>query len=173
MFADFKISKTGDLLFKENDINSNKLKVNFILSNTNALKVSFNFIDCFNSNSLNNNTLKIKFNLIETKANKSAIVLNNDEAINQLLLLKLKTTLTELPLRQNFGSKLSLLKHKEVNQSNLKLLEEYVSECISDIISDFTVKADFYIDYSTGYNQTVKISVYKNNNNKNILNFIL
>jgi len=170
MIADFKISKTGDLIFKENDITSNKIKVSFILSKTNACKVCFDFNE-FYAPAVSNNALKIRFDLVKKTANKSITVLKEEEALAQLLSLKLKTTLGELPLRKAFGSKISLLKHKEINNSNLKLLEEYITDCISDIVSEPTVEASAYIDYKNGYNQTVKVKIY--NKNKNILDYIL
>lgn len=170
MIADFKISKTGDLIFKENDITSNKIKINFILSKTNACKICFDFNE-FYALEPSSHALKVKFDLVEKTANKSISILKEEEALAQLLLLKLKTTLGELPLRQAFGSKISMLRHKEINNSNLKLLEEYITDCISDIVSEPTVKASAYIDYSNGYNQTVKVRIY--DKNKNVLNYIL
>ena len=76
-----------------------------------------------------------------------------------------------MPLRKNFGSKISLLKHKEINTTNLKKLEECIKETISDILSEPTVTATPYIDYSNGYNQTVQVRIY--DRNKNVLNYIL
>lgn len=170
MIADFKISKTGDLVFKENDITSNKIKVSFVLSKTSTCKICFDLNE-FEQLKPTKNALKIQFNLVEKTANKSVTILNQEDALGQLLMLKLKTTIGELPLRESFGSKISLMKHKDINSSNLKQLEDYITECISDIVSDPTVKASSYIDYSNGYNQTVKVRIY--NKNKNILNYIL
>lgn len=170
MIADFKVSKTGDLIFKENDITSNKVKVSFVLSKTSTCKICFDFNECEQAKP-SNNALKIQFNLVEKTANKSVLMLNQEDALGQLLFLKLKTTIGELPQRQEFGSKISLMRHKDINNSNLKQLEDYITECISDIVSDPTVKATSHIDYSNGYNQTVKIRIY--NKNKNILNYIL
>lgn len=170
MLADFKISKTGDLIFQSNDIQSNSIKISFVLSNTNACKVCFDFNE-FSSIEPSPNALKIQFNLVDKTANKSVALLKNEESLNQLLSMKLKTTLGELPLRKNFGSKISLLKHKEINTTNLKKLEECIKETISDILSEPTVTATPYIDYSNGYNQTVQVRIY--DRNKNVLNYIL
>lgn len=170
MIADFKVSKTGDLIFKENDITSNKIKISFVLSKTSACKICFDFNEC-EQVSPSKNALKIQFNLVEKTANKSVMMLNQEDALGQLLFLKLKTTVGELPQRTEFGSKISLMKHKDINTSNLKQLEDYITDCISDIVSDPTVKATSYIDYANGYNQTVKIRIY--DKNKNILNYIL
>lgn len=170
MIADFAISKTGDLIFKSNDITSNSLKISFSLSNTKAMKVSFDLME-FEPIPLSSNALKVTFDLVKKTADKSVSILKEDTALSQLLTLKLKTTLGELPLRQDFGSKISLLRHKEINDANLKLLENYIKSCISDIVKNPEVKAIPYIDYSNGYIQTVIIRVY--NNNKNVLEYIL
>lgn len=170
MIADFKITKTGDIVFKENDITSNKIKVSFVLSKTNACKVCFDFNE-FEATTPSKNALKVQFNLVEKTANKSTTVLKAEDALAQLMLLKLKTTVGELPLRENFGSKISLLRHKDINDSNLKLLEDYITDCISDIVSQPTVKASAYIDYTNGYNQTVIVRIY--DKDKNILSYIL
>ena len=170
MLADFKISKTGDLIFKENDITSNKIKISFVLSQTNSCKVCFDFNECEEVKP-SANALKIQFNLVDRTANKTVVMLNEENALSQLLLLKLKTTIGELPLRSSFGSKISLMKHNDINSSYLKQLEDYIAECISDIVSDPTVKATSYIDYANGYNQTVQIRIY--DKNKNVLSYIL
>lgn len=170
MLADFKISKTGDLIFQSNDIENNKIKVSFVLSNTNACKVYFDFNE-FSTVEPSPHALKVQFNLVEKTANKSIILLKEDEARQQLLLLKLKTTLGELPLRSDFGSKISLMRHKEINSTNLRKLEEHIKEAISDIVSEPTVTATAYIDYSNGYNQTVQVRIF--DNNKNVLSYIL
>ena len=170
MIADFAISKTGDLIFKSNDITSNSLKISFSLSNTKAMKVSFDMIE-FEPVPVSKNALKVYFDLVKKTADKSATILKEEAALSQLLTLKLRTSLGELPLRQEFGSKISLLRHKEINYANLNLLENYIKSCISDIVRNPTVKASPYIDYSNGYNQTVIIRIY--DNNKNVLDYIL
>lgn len=170
MIADFKINKTGDLVFKENDIESNKIKVSFVLSQTNSCKIYFDLNE-FETIVPSSHALNIQFDLVQKTANKSVSVLKQEDALAQLILLKLRTSIGELPLRKQFGSKISLLKHKEINKSNLKLLEDYIEECVSDILSQPTVEASSYIDYRNGYKQTVKIRIY--DKNKNILSYIL
>ena len=88
MLADFKISKTGDLIFQSNDIQSNSIKISFVLSNTNACKVCFDFNE-FSSIEPSPNALKVQFNLVDKTANKSVALLKNEESLNQLLSMKL------------------------------------------------------------------------------------
>lgn len=170
MIGDFEISKSGDLIFKNNDIISNSLRVCFSLSKTKAMKVTFDLTE-FESIEPSNNSMKISFNMTRKTANKSASIVKEKSALSQLLTLKLKTTLGELPYRPEFGSKISLLKHKEINEDNLKTLENYIRSCISDIVLNPTVSASAYIDYNNGYNQTVIIKIY--DSNKKVLDYIL
>lgn len=170
MIADFAISKTGDILFKEQDINSSSLKVNFTLSDTKALKVMFDLSE-FQNNIPSSNAIKVSFDLVKKTANKSIHIVKEEDMLAQLLTLKLKTTLGELPNRANFGSEISLIKHQEINNANLNKLANYVKSCIEDIISNPVVEAKPYIDYSNGYKQTVILNIY--GEDKNLLNYII
>lgn len=170
MIADFAVNKNGDLVFQEIDNKSNAIKLMFSISKTKACKVSFN-LEEFIPIEKNTTALKVKFDIAKKIGNKSIVVLKEDKALSQLLTLKLKTTLGELPLRPEFGSKVSLLRHKEINNENLRMLEQYIKECIEDIVSNPIVEAVPYIDYSNGYTQTVLIKIY--NNEKKLLNYVL
>ena len=141
-----------------------------MLSNTNACKVCFDFNE-FESIVPSNHALKVQFDLVEKTANKSTMIIKEEDALSQLLLLKLKTTLGELPRRQEFGSRISMLRHKDVNTTNLRALEEYIVDCISDIVNNPTAKAEAYVDYTNGYNQTVQVRIY--DKDKNVLTYIL
>lgn len=159
MFVDFAIDSSGDLTFKEQDNINSSLKIGFFLSSTSANKIVFDFAD-FTPITPSKNALKVEFEIVKRTANKTANTLKDMDALTQLLSLKLKTTLGELPLRQTFGSKVSLLKHKEINQINLQMLENYIEECISDIVPNAVVEATPYIDYNNGYKQTILIKIY-------------
>lgn len=170
MIIDFEINSSGDLIFREQSVENTSLKVTFALSKTNATKIVFDFNE-FNAAIPSRHALKVNFELIKKTANKSVNIIKDKEAMSQLLTLKLKSSLGELPNRPTFGSKLSLLKHKEINKNNLIILESYVKECISDIIINPVVEAKPFIDYNNGYNQTVVLKIYSNNNN--ILNYVV
>ena len=170
MYVDFRIDKSGDIIFKEQHKDNCSLKISFYLSKTKAQKVVFDLSD-FEKAKPSKYALKVSFDINKSLANKSVNIINDENALNQLLTLKLKTTLGELPLRKNFGSKISLMRHKEINAGNLSQLEAYVRECLSDIIPNPIVEAKPYINYDNGYNQTVILTVY--NGNKKILNYIL
>lgn len=170
MYADFQIDKSGDIMFREQFKENSSLNISFYLSKTKAQKIMFDLID-FKKNEPSEYALKISFDINKSLANKSVSIINEENALNQLIIIKLKTTLGELPYRKNFGSKISLMKHKEINATNLSQLEAYVRECLKDIIPNPVVEAKPYINYDNGYNQTVILTVY--NGNKQILNYIL
>lgn len=170
MIGDFEISKSGDLIFKNNDVVSNSLKLCFSISNTKAMKITFDLRE-FETAQPTDNSMKVSFDLVRKTANKSASIVKDKSALAQLLTLKLKTSLGDLPYRPEFGSKISLLKHKTINEDNLKTLENYIRSCISDIVLNPTVSASAYIDYTNGYNQTVIIKIY--DSNKKVLDYIL
>lgn len=170
MIADFAISKSGDLLFQEQDVNSTSLKVSFALSRTKATKIVFDFSE-FELNTPSKNALKVSFDLVKKTANKSVHIVKEDEMIAQMLTLKLKTSLGELPLREKFGSKISLMKHQEINKVNLDKLSSYVKTCIEDIVKNPIVEAKAYIDYNNGYRQTVILNIY--GEDKNLLKYII
>lgn len=170
MYADFQIDKSGDIIFKEQFKENCSLKINFSLSDTKTQKITFDLSE-FIKNKSSENALKISFDISKSLANKSINIISEQDAMNQLLVLKLKTTLGELPLRKEFGSKITLMRHKEINAGNLSQLEAYVRECLNDIIPNPIVEAKPYINYDNGYNQTVILTVYSGN--KKVLNYIL
>lgn len=170
MFGDFQISKNGDLVFLEQSADNTTLHLKFSLTQTNALKVSFG-LEEFDIVEPSENALKLSFDIVRKTANKTAAVIRESDATNQLIILKLKAVLGELPLRSDFGSKISLMIHKEINDTNLLSLENYIKECISDIMPNCYVKATPYINYNNGYMQTVKVQIY--DDSENILTYIL
>lgn len=159
MLVDFKLDNSGDLVFQEQDSTSNILKLSFALTKTKVLKLVMDF-EQDKKSFVGENAVKISFETIRTTANKSVAVIRDDEAIAQLIKMKLKTVLGELPLNKEFGSKITLLKHKDITDKNLKALENYILECISEFTSGAKVKAYPYINYDKGYTQTIMVNVY-------------
>lgn len=164
MYADFKITDTGDIVFQEQSKSFNPLLVKFNISQTKAQKIQFDFSPEYSNNKISKSAQKIKFFIKKNPNKYSAEILVEDNAINQLIFIKLKTVLGELPERSYFGSTLSTLKHKPINDKNLTLIEKITENALKDIIRTPTVKAEPYIDYNNGYVQTVKLYIYSSNN---------
>ena len=164
MFVDFKIDDTGDLIFQEQSKNFNPLSIKFNISKTKTQKIQFDLSSNYFEQKKSNNSQKITF-FINNKPNKySAEIVVGDNSLNQLMFLKLNTVLGELPNRSDFGSTLSTLRHKNIDDKNLSLLEKITESTLKDIIRNPSVKAKPFIDYSDGYNQVVKLEIFNNSN---------
>lgn len=170
MFGDFEISKNGDLLFQKIETENTSLRLKFTLTRTNALKIGFD-LEEFELQTPSENALKISFDIKRKTANEAACIVRGRDADAQLISIKLRTVLGELPQRKEIGSKLASLMHKEINETTLRLVEDYVKECISDIVQNPTVTATPYISYNNGYSQTVKVEIHDDTDN--LLTYIL
>lgn len=165
MYVDFKVSDTGDLIFQEQSKNFNPLCIKFNISKTKVQKIQFDLIqDFYVENKIPDTAQKVTFFIDKNPSKYSAEILVGDNAFNQLIMLKLKTVLGELPERKDFGSTLSTLRHKNIDDKNLSLLEKITESTLEGIIRNPTVKAEPFIDYSNGYNQTVKLYIYNDSN---------
>lgn len=162
MYVDLAINSTGDLLFQEQNSNYKSLKVSFSLSNTKAQKISFNIED--SNKIISANALRVNFNIENKKPKDSAVIYKDNVAKAQLIALKLKTTLGDLPMRQDFGSKISMFRHQNINNKNLSNLETLVAKTLEGMIYNPKVIATPIIDMQNGYTQIVKLEVYSNNN---------
>lgn len=160
MLLDLALTNTGDILFQEKDENNQPQKIIFNYSKTCSQKISFNIYDVESTKHDSNNYLKVDFFIDKNNPKSMAVTYSDSEAKAQLITLKLKTCLGELPERSNFGSKLSSFRHQNINDTNLKSLEKYLESILSNDISNVSVKADVYIDYNNGYKQTVNLSIF-------------
>lgn len=170
MFGDFEISSTGDLLFREQAVENVSLKLKFSLTKTNACRISFD-LEEFSISTPSVDALKVSFDIKRKTSNMTASVVRGSSATGQLTSLKMKTTIGDLPRRSDFGSMLAKMAHKEINDTNLRMIEKYVEECISDIVLNPTVVATPNISFSNGYMQEVKVVIY--DNSKVIATYIL
>lgn len=162
MYVDFEIDDSGDLLFSEKS-NNKPQKISFNLTDTKTQKIAINFFDCQPVSHKNNNYLKVEFFIDNDKPKSIANIVTEDNALAQLITLKLKTTLGTLPQRLNFGSKLSTFKHQNLDESSLKTLRVYLNSILQNDIPNVNVDVQPYIDYKNGYKQTVNIAVYSSN----------
>lgn len=162
MYVDFEIDDNGDLMFLEKN-NHKPQKISFNLTNTNTQKIAINFFDFQPTTHRSNNYLKLEFFIDNDKSKNNAKIVTNEDALAQLIALKLKTTLGTLPQRTSFGSKLSTFKHQNLDDASLKNLRIYLTSLLKDDIPNVNVEVKPYIDYNNGYKQTVNIAVYSSN----------
>lgn len=163
MYVDFELNSTGDLSFEENIERSKPQKISFVTTKTSTQKVCINFIESEAVTHNSNNYLKVEFFIDNYKPKNSAVIVQDDLAKAQLIALKLKTTLGELPNRKEFGSKLSIFRHDVLDEPSMRLLENYLKTCLKDDIPNLNVVVKPYIDYINGYKQTVMIEIFSSN----------
>lgn len=157
---DFAITKNGDLLFQEQEKSSNPLMIKFSLSKTKALRVNFDLMD-FLPIKESDTALKLSFNVERKRANKTVTIYKDNEAKAQMIELNLKTVLGELPLRNNFGSSLSIVKHNNIDERSLSLVKRIILNVVSKYLYDPKVEVEPIIDYANGYKQTVQAVIYE------------
>lgn len=162
MYVDLTLSETGDLSFEEKPVDLQPQKIKFNLSNTKAQKICFAFQNIETVKHNSNNYLKVEFVIDKSKPNIIASICSDDIAKAQLITLKLKTCLGDLPERLSFGAKLSSFKHENINSSTLISLEKYLESILADDIFAVSVKATPVIDYNNGYKQTVQLDIFSN-----------
>lgn len=162
MYIDFKLNDTGDLLFMEKSDTLQHQKISFNLSKTKSQKITFNIYDSKEVFHNSNQYLKAQFIINKNKPKVIALTCNDKEEKIQLITLKLKTCLGDLPQRKDFGSKLSLYKHENINSKLLESLEIYLKSILDNDIAALSIQATPIIDYENGYKQTVQIDIFSN-----------
>lgn len=162
MNVDLSINETGDLLFMEKPDSLQPQKISFSLSHSKAQKISINFYDVETVKHNSNNYLKIEFFIDKSKPNIIASTCVDEESLRQLIALKIKTCLGELPERSDFGSKLTLFRHESITDSILKSLEKYLEAILANDILAVSVQATPEVDYNNGYKQSININIFSN-----------
>lgn len=160
---DLLITPSGDLAFTEINSKNKRLSVNFFKSMNNALKIDFDIEGNYQEHP-QKDTFVIKFNISHKLKNKRAEIVKDDAYKMQQVLIRLKTSLGELPERLTIGSMLEIVKHKNLNDEHVRLkVENIVSTAINGILSDFKVVAKPEINKDNGYKQIMNIKIYENN----------
>lgn len=160
--VDFLLTPTGDLVFTEIEEEKTRLKLSFFKSAGKALKINFNVEDS-EYPTRNNNTLVINFNLENIKNNKRILTVKDNAYLMQQIIIRFKTSLGELPLRSTYGSLLETTMHKNLHDiETRKDIEKKATDAIADLLDDFYVKATPIINRVNGYNQTMCLTVYEN-----------
>ena len=163
MYTDLEISNTGDLLFEEDDpIDDKSQKISFYISKYKGQKLRFSTSGIPQKKNIN--AIKISFTINNSKDTIRMKIIKNLDELSQFLYIQLKDVLGEDPIRENDGSKLSMFKHDEINETNLKILNIYLQNFLSQYLTNPSVKLTPVIDYQNGYKQAVQIKIYSGNN---------
>ena len=158
---DFAITPQGDLIFEEFE-EPKSFKLSFRITENKGLNVKFHVLD------QKPKQQKSDFNLSfitkqKTGVTHKAALVNDIEQKLQRIRIALTTERGELPSRQSIGSKLSLARHENINDpSNLRRIENYVSEAVAGILTSPEVIAKPEKGTGNFYCQTVGIYIYEN-----------
>lgn len=159
---DFQLTSNGDISFCESNID-NGSKIFFYKTKTKVLKINFNINRSMNVQR-DTNSLLISFNYEPIKNNKRINIIKDEAFLIQQIMIRIKTSLGELPYRQDVGSKIETIIHKDISDSkNIETIRQIVSDAIKDIIDDYKVTAKASVSYDNGYSQCVIIKIIKEN----------
>lgn len=159
-YVDFAINDTGDLIFSSRNQSYTSCKIQFNISQTKVQRISFLTSESNTIYHKSDNYLQISFKIEDIEDKLTSVAYKDTDALIQLIAVQLKGTIGELPYRTTDGSKLSTYKHQNINDATLSSLESYLESFLKDYISNPSVTATPYIDYSNGYIQTVKLYIY-------------
>lgn len=157
MAIDFALNENGDILFTESTRKSSSLQLDFLISNTNALKFDFYITDTKEQDYLPNMEPDFIFNFYinNIENNKEIFLTESDEdLLFQKIKLRLNTILGTVINNEELGSDLINYKHIILNpeKENFSKLIETVKKALDDILpnAEITVKRlnTNYIDYS-------------------------
>lgn len=159
--TDFLITPSGDLVFSEANNDEKRLTIKFYKSNTKVLKIGFDTEE-YATLKANENALTIKFDILEVKNNKRANLIQDEAYIMQQILIRLRTSLGELPLRQEIGSMLETVMHKDLDDKSVhNKIKNIISDSISDLLYDYSIEIVSEVEKSDRYHQRIKAYIYK------------
>lgn len=127
---DLKLTSDGDLSIKKSKFCSNKLKINFIVSKEDSLKINF-FVPVSTRQNINENYIKINFITNNSYMNfYEGIVLNNIETTKQKIGMVIKSTLGKSD-NLEYGSFINTYDGKQINNKNADIIRDLLYKDIS------------------------------------------
>lgn len=158
---DFLLTPNGDLAFTESHRENKKLKINFYKTKSRALKVDFE-MDTYLTYNPPKDSLTITFDINHIKNDKKAMMVKDDAYKIQQILMRIKTSLGELPERQEIGSKIETVMHKNLHSSStISKVEQVVGDAIRGLVSNCTIIAKPYVKKESEYKQIMNVMIYQ------------
>lgn len=167
MSFDFKLNKSGDILFKYSDREYSSLQFDFFTSPTSGLVFDF-YIDNYISEGYLSG-LKPMFSFqfyIDTPAYDKEIVpiKSNEEYIYQQIKIRLSSALGSIKNNENIGSELDKYRHTILNpnkETDYSEIKECVEKAIADILPDATIKVTAKDTIFTDFTNSLIVSISK------------
>lgn len=139
---DMLMSTTGDLILIEDNSMENKVKLNFIISKTKPVQLSFSFEE--NNDKLEKHSIKLSFEFINSPKKYKEKIIQDEKVLNQLLNIALNTPINSLSHDLSFGNELELYKHCQIRDTkNTSLISKCIEKALKSILSDFTVVVSY------------------------------
>lgn len=157
---DFQISESGDLVLEE-QVSSSQLSIAFRISDNPGIEISFHILS--EEANVENKGLKIQFETIkDSDLSQRVKVIRNIEEKIQLIRIALMTELGELVNKKELGSLLKLYKHKDIHdRNNLRFIQTTILDCISNILTEPTVRVIPQNGVGNLYFHNVAVYIYE------------
>ena len=141
---DLFLTPRGDLAIRNISSDTKRLEINFITSNSNALRLNFYIEDTFQYKP-NANSLSINFSINKPEYNKEIEMVSGDAYMEQAIKIRLSTALGSLEGNRDIGSKLELIIHEfidvQATHTNLEKLIKEVEKKMRKAAADLNFEA--------------------------------
>ena len=165
MAMDFALNDNGDIAFVQSSRKSEAFQLDFLIANSNSLKLDFFVTDTKEESYLEGLTPGLIFNfyLDNIEYDKDIFLLESEEdVIFQKIKIRLNTALGTIRNNKTLGSEIDNLKHRILNGSDDDKYEDII-DCVRNAIKDIlpnakiTVKKlnTIYTDYSNSLIVTI------------------
>ena len=161
---DLFLTPRGDLAIEDIYNSKQRLEINFITSNVNALRINFFVEDTF-AKQRSANSLLLNFNVEKPLDNKELRIINGDLAMEQAIKIRLLSSLGSISGNLDIGSQIEKVIHNLIDKDGtITGLKKYIKEAISDIISNPTIVIDKVNSKYADYSDTLRVTIIDNNN---------
>lgn len=165
---DLFLTPRGDLAIEDIVDSKERLEINFITSNSNALRLNF-FVEDTSSKQKSINSLLLNFRIEKPLENKELRVISGNLAMSQAIKIRLLSSLGSIRANTDIGSKIESIIHNFIDKENTTLLlEKYIEEAIKDIVIDPIINIEKIPTKYTDYSDSLKVTIIDGQNKYNI-----
>lgn len=156
---DFLLTKSGDITFELYEKENAPLEIDFMVSKTKALSISFH-VDSNEKISLNNSSLQVSFYIDNPSFNKTITVATDKELYEQQINLRLRTALGDMGSHKELGSKLEQIKHAFIDTCAMSSeFDDEIRRSLQDILPNCEVVTILKDDTYYGYNNCIEVYI--------------
>lgn len=161
---DFKLTKTGDLVFIDSFREKSQMTISFNVSSAMNKKISFYVKE--NKRKIPKDSLSIRFDVEKRNIKKDdCIVANEHETKRQMVENVLSTTVGELSYRKEFGSMLETIRYDQLyDRDNIEKTKSIIKEAINNVLPETEVNIEPYYRAYPVFKQGFKVEVYESGN---------